>query len=139
MHARRRGGRVVWTNARADQEVLQAVSLGASIQLLINATGNATFTLQPRPDLPAVNVSYANITLAGAEGFLLTALVLACFWMPSVAVPGARACVAGSGACCWARTCGEAQQRAWTMLSCSGPWGERHGDFAARRHHLLPC
>ena len=68
MHACRRGPRIVWTNARADQEPLQAVSLRGSIQFVINSTtppGNMSFYLQPRPDLPTLDSSYANITLAG--------------------------------------------------------------------------
>ena len=66
MHARSRGSRIVWTNANADKEPIQAVSLRGAIELVINPSpSNYSFYLYPRPDLPTVEENYANITLAG--------------------------------------------------------------------------
>jgi hypothetical protein len=67
----RRGGRIVWTNGRANQEALQAMSLEGPVNAVINssraASGMQSFSLQPSVDAPAaLTTSYANITLAGA-------------------------------------------------------------------------
>ena len=68
MHARSRGSRIVWTNANADKEPIQAVSLRGAIELVINPSpSNYSFYLYPRPDLPTVVENYANITLAGED------------------------------------------------------------------------
>ena len=71
MHAcaHRRGGRIVWTNARAQQEALQAISLKGPVTAVINsstaAPGLQSFSLQPNVDAPPdLTTSFANVTLA---------------------------------------------------------------------------
>lgn len=60
----------MWTNARASQEALQAISLEGPVTAVVNsstASGDQqSFSLQPMLDAPAaLTTSYANITLAG--------------------------------------------------------------------------
>ena len=67
----RRGGRIVWTNAQAKMEALQAISLEGPATVVVNSTtalpDMQSFSLQPSMDAPdSLTTSYANITLAGA-------------------------------------------------------------------------